>query len=94
MNAGDLCGECKDGKGVSALLNRCTNCSDVSGLLIALLCELVKLDVDRCVFIDEYCHSVTGCCSICSAVSHYEATSHMGIPMCLLHTGLGVCIYL
>ena len=39
---GDLCGECKDGKGVSALLNRCTHCSDVSGLLIPLLCEFVS----------------------------------------------------
>ena len=34
---GELCGECRDGKGVSALLNKCTTCSDASGLLILAL---------------------------------------------------------
>ena len=36
---GELCGECRDGKGVSALLNKCITCSSTSGLLIALLRE-------------------------------------------------------
>jgi hypothetical protein len=37
---GYLCGECRDGKGVSALLSRCTTCSNASGLLIVLLLVL------------------------------------------------------
>ena len=41
---GLLCGQCKDGKGVSALLNRCTACHNANGLMIALLCK----------FVDEY----------------------------------------
>ena len=36
---GELCGECRDGGGVSSLLNRCTTCNDASGLLILLLSE-------------------------------------------------------
>ena len=34
---GYLCGDCKDGKGVSALLNNCVNCNNVNGILIAVL---------------------------------------------------------
>ena len=34
---GYLCGDCKNGEGVSALLNRCVNCSDAYGILIAVL---------------------------------------------------------
>ena len=32
-----MCGDCKDGKGVSALLNNCVDCSNVNGILIAVL---------------------------------------------------------
>ena len=34
-----LCGECRNGSGVSALLNRCVTCSDAMGLLVAVLGE-------------------------------------------------------
>ncbi len=34
---GFLCGECKDGKGVSALLNYCVTCEDASGILVIAL---------------------------------------------------------
>ena len=34
ITAGALCGECRDGKGVSALLNRCVSCPNAYGLLI------------------------------------------------------------
>ena len=34
-----LCGECRNGCGVSALLNRCVTCSDAMGLLVAVLGE-------------------------------------------------------
>ena len=34
---GVLCGDCRDGAGVSALLNQCVSCNDAYGLLIAAL---------------------------------------------------------
>ena len=34
---GYLCGDCRDGKGVSALLNNCVDCSNVNSILIAAL---------------------------------------------------------
>ena len=38
FSVGILCGECKDeGKGVSALLDRCVSCSNTAGLLILAL---------------------------------------------------------
>ena len=37
--SGVLCGECRNGSGVSALLNRCVTCSDAMGLLVAVLGE-------------------------------------------------------
>ena len=40
---GYLCGDCKDGKGVSALLNNCVDCSDVNGILIAVLSKLFSI---------------------------------------------------
>ena len=36
---GVLCGGCRDGLGVSALLNKCVTCSDSNGLLIVILSE-------------------------------------------------------
>ena len=42
---GYLCGDCRDGKGVSTLLNRCVDCSGVNSILIAALGELVWLHV-------------------------------------------------
>lgn len=35
--AGNLCGECRDGRGVSALLNNCVTCNNAQGLLILAL---------------------------------------------------------
>ena len=35
--AGYLCGECSNGSGVSALVNRCVSCSDASSLLIPVM---------------------------------------------------------
>ena len=34
---GYLCGNCRDGKGVSALLNHCVDCSNAYGILIGVL---------------------------------------------------------
>jgi len=36
-STGYLCGDCRDGKGVSALLNHCVDCSNVFGMLIGVL---------------------------------------------------------
>jgi len=49
---GYLCGDCRDNKGVSALLNRCVHCSDVNSALIAALCKTyVELLVHICMYI-------------------------------------------
>ena len=37
MYVGILCGNCEDGKGVSALFNRCVDCNNAFGALIAAL---------------------------------------------------------
>ena len=34
---GNLCGSCREGKGVSVLLNKCVSCTDTSTLLILAL---------------------------------------------------------
>lgn len=36
---GTLCGACRDGKGVSVLLNKCVTCNNALGILILLLSE-------------------------------------------------------
>ena len=38
--AGVLCGDCRNGYGVSVLLNKCVTCHDASGLLIVVLSKL------------------------------------------------------
>ena len=40
MYQGVLCGECRDGKGVSVLLNNCVTCHSAQGLLILALSRL------------------------------------------------------
>ena len=44
---GYLCGDCKDSKGVSTLLNRCVDCGDINALFLAALC--------KCSYIASYC---------------------------------------
>ena len=41
--AGVLCGSCRNGYGVSVLLNKCVTCHDASGILIAVLGESQKI---------------------------------------------------
>ena len=43
LSAGVLCGNCRDGYGVSVLLNKCVTCHDASGILIAVLGESQKI---------------------------------------------------
>ena len=38
---GYLCGDCKDSKGVSTLLNRCVVCGDINILVLAALCKCI-----------------------------------------------------
>lgn len=40
---GVLCGECKNGMGVSALLSRCVDCSNINSLLIVTLSECMSI---------------------------------------------------
>ena len=42
MYLGYLCGDCRDNKGVSALLNHCVHCSDVNSALIVGLCKTLN----------------------------------------------------
>ena len=37
--SGYLCGDCKDSKGVSVLLNHCVNCDNINIVLLAALCK-------------------------------------------------------
>ena len=37
MCVGILCGNCKNGRGVSVLFNKCVNCNNGFGVLIAAL---------------------------------------------------------
>ena len=39
LYVGYLCGDCKDNKGVSSLLNRCVDCGDINIIFIAVLCK-------------------------------------------------------
>ena len=45
---GVLCGSCKDGRGVSVLLNRCVSCSNASILLLVALSESTSV----CILLD------------------------------------------
>ncbi len=42
-NVGILCGECKNGRGVSVLLNYCVTCENASGILVIALGEFLYL---------------------------------------------------
>jgi len=42
VSTGELCGNCRDGYGVSVLLNKCVTCPSVSGILIAALSECIN----------------------------------------------------
>ena len=53
-----LCGECRNGSGVSVLLNRCVTCSDAMGLLVAVLGEKREI-----VFIVQHVRLIW-CCSL------------------------------
>ena len=46
LYVGYLCGDCRDGKGVSTLLNHCVDCSNINILLLAALCK-------------NYCHTTS-----------------------------------
>ena len=57
---GYLCGDCKDGKGVSALLNRCVDCSNVNGILIAVLSKIFSIIHHYIIYSNILC-SYSGC---------------------------------
>ena len=86
---GELCGVCRDGKGVSALLNKCTTCSDASGLLILLLSE-TDHDIQLIVHSLFLYRSCLGCWSVCFSFGGYETISNMALSLSILPTG--VCI--
>ena len=58
---GILCGKCRDGKGVSVLLNDCVSCHDAQGLLILGLSKLNQSNGE--------CKKIIGCVVIADAVA-------------------------
>ncbi len=54
-NTGILCGECKNGRGVSALMNYCVTCENASGILVIALGELLYLLPHFNVLLDTDC---------------------------------------
>ena len=51
---GILCGNCKDGKGVSVLFNKCVDCNNAFGALIAALSRLRLAIILMHVFISTF----------------------------------------
>ena len=58
LYVGYLCGDCKDNKGVSALLNHCVDCTNTNVVLLAVLCK-------------NYCH-ITIVYIVSTAIKLYE----------------------
>ena len=56
---GYWCGDCRDGKGVSAVLNHCVDCSNTNSVLIAMLSKNLKCmyatDAQNVCSISSYC---------------------------------------
>lgn len=51
---GILCGQCTDGAGVTALLNRCVHCSNANAILIGAICMSNNNIITTC---HKLCHS-------------------------------------
>ena len=84
---GELCGNCRDGKGVSALLNRCVSCSDASGLLILALSKTNKwanLEANNHLSLSLSCG---WCWNFHCSTSGNETLPNVGLPMCILLAG-------
>ena len=83
---GILCGQCKDGMGVSVLSSKCVSCSDGFLTLIPLLgmhkMQEVPLYLLFCS--DPYCYY------FCWYHSHRQATARMGHTLSFLHASMYV----
>ena len=64
---GYLCGDCKGGKGVSALLNCCVDCSNTNGILIAVLSKNIE------------CMYTTGALNVRFISSHCRCSFHCSL---------------
>ena len=67
--AGYLCGECGNGRGVSALLNNCVTCSDAFSLLIPILGKHIYL----------FSHYVVYMCYVVSECTGWAYCFHLSI---------------
>ena len=84
FTTGYLCGDCRDGKGVSALLNRCADCSNANGVLIAVLSKNFE------------CMYATGAFNVCFISSHRRCSFHhsLVVQRCyVLHVALSNYIF-
>ena len=70
---GYLCGDCRDGKGVSALLNNCVDCSNTNSVLIAVLSKNLK-----------YMYA-TDALNVCSISSHCRCSHDLSLVVQRCH---------
>ena len=87
---GYLCGECRSGKAVSALLNRCVSCEKISVLLIVALGK--KQILSMCCIINfmlkhTYIFSHSWYHSDHSYSIMFTVTEAMAVPISILSTG-------
>ena len=106
MLLGHLCGQCHNGKGVSALLNKCVSCGNASVLLIIALgmqSDSTYIHTYIYTYIDTYVHSLYVCVILFIIFSHswhhsdhcysiiFTVTKAMVVSIPLLLTGNYVC---
>ena len=88
--AGVLCGNCRDGYGVSVLLNKCVTCHDASGILIVVLSESQKQACSiRTCFMAKYklAYSSHRCAGTDWHDVAGKSISCMAVPLFVLLTG-------
>ena len=91
LSAGVLCGNCRDGYGVSLLLNKCVTCHDASGILIAVLSECMSFRTQILCSFSCVPVCLLFSCGRCGGVYQSTASdkdiSNLALPMLVLHTG-------
>ena len=86
--AGVLCGDCRNGYGVSVLLNKCVTCPNASGILIAALSKYSYLTTQT-ILMPVVCLDFS-CCrygGVYQSTAADKGISNLALPMLVLHTG-------
>ena len=92
LSAGVLCGNCRNGYGVSVLLNKCVTCHDASGILIVVLSEYISVTTQiqcSCMLMCTVCliFSCRRCGGVYQSTASDKDISNLALPMLVLHTG-------